>query len=101
MAFFISNPGESKRRWTVFCPACRSKRFKGYRRRDDEFFCPACKMGFRIENFDVPSCYKCGRLLDDYSKAVLMGSGKARHERCRKYKKKETTIKREGGIKTC
>ena len=77
----------------MFCPACRSKRFKGYRRGDDEFFCPACKMGFRVENFDVPSCYKCGHLLDDYSKAVLMGSGKARHIRCRKTEKIKTVKK--------
>lgn len=68
----------------MFCPACRSKRFKGYMRGDDEFFCPACKKGFRIENFDVPSCYKCCRPLDDYSKAVLMGNGKVRHAKCRK-----------------
>ncbi|MCR4288566.1 MAG: hypothetical protein NUW09_11215 [Deltaproteobacteria bacterium] len=70
-------------------------------RKDDEFFCPACKKGFRIENFDVPFCYKCVRPLDDYSKAVLMGNGKVRHARCRKSQKKETAIKREGGIKTC
>ena len=85
----------------VFCPACRSKRFRRYRRGDEEFFCPVCKMGFRIDKFEVPSCYKCVRLLDDYSKAVLMGSGKARHIRCRKVEENETTNKRKGGIKTC
>ncbi len=64
-------------------------------------FLSGLQNGLQVENFDVPSCYKCGHLLDDYSKAVLMGSGKARHIRCRKTEKKKMIKKREGGIKTC
>lgn len=72
----------------MFCPARRSKRFRRYGRRDDEFFCPACKKVVRIDEIEVPSCYKCGRVIYDYSKAVRMGNDKHRHVRCKRQNKK-------------
>lgn len=66
----------------MFCPNCRSKRFRRYKG-ETKFYCPACRKGFDVRDFEVPVCSKCGKTIDDALKAVELGNGKTRHNRCR------------------
>ena len=69
------------------CPECTSKRLRRYNREGREYYCPKCRELFKITRKPVLVCYKCKRPIDDYSKAVLMGNGKEKHQRCRTPKK--------------
>ena len=69
------------------CPGCGSRRIHYYYRGEYEYICRACGWVFKIFLSLPPSrCYKCERVIEDYSKATLMGNGKSKHNRCRRQK---------------
>ncbi|MBI5327021.1 MAG: hypothetical protein HZB80_01840 [Deltaproteobacteria bacterium] len=67
----------------MFCPICKSKRLRRYSG-ETKYYCPACKKGFSIVDFNIPVCFKCGKAIDDALRAVELGNGKTKHLRCRK-----------------
>jgi hypothetical protein len=75
------------------CPGCGSRRIKRYHRGVHEYYCKACGGVFNIEENFPSRCYKCERIIEDYSKATRMGNGKHKHNRCRRQKNPNLHLK--------
>ncbi len=69
------------------CPVCDSKRVKRYGRVENDYICKPCGVVFivKITSVHPATCDRCGRIIEDYTKAHKRGSGKDRHNgRCRR-----------------
>jgi len=76
------------------CPRCGSVRIKKYHKGLNDFFCPRCKQVFAIEDYKPKTCFHCGRIIKDMSRAGEWGNGRYKHIRCRRVKAPgQTTLK--------